>query len=458
MIPRRFRHFASSVLAGGTAFAGLSFHAPAHASGFYIQEQSTRGAGRAFSGEAADTGPESLWWNPASIADSPAQIYGSASGIFPHCDVYDQGSTITYPGVPPTTAPISGDPHASCPILAEPLGGAGFATPIGDRFAVGLSLASPFDLVTDYKETNFARYEAIKSRLDTADIQFTGAVKALPSLDLGVGVDAIYTSARLTNALPNLSPQLPDGFSNLTGDTWDVGWNIGAQIHTSDRWRIGLSYRSAVTRTLSGRAFVGGLLGPLAAGNVDTPADASFTTPWIATFAGRYNVTQKLTLDLQVQRFGWSEFSSINVTGPGVTSVFPENYHDTTSVAFGFDYQPLPVPVVTLRAGAQWDPTPTPDVGRELRVPDSDRWLISTGGEMTLGPHLTVEGAIEYVDFQGSHVNSSAVFYAGTPAETVADYSADVTANAVVVSVGRALAVLTRPVPVPVPAGRVEKL
>ena len=145
---------------------------------------------------------------------------------------------------------------------------------IGDRFAVGLSLASPFDLVTDYKENSFARYEAIKSRLDTADIQLTGAVKALPSLDLGVGVDAIYTSARLTNALPNPSPLLPDGFSNLTGDTWDVGWNVGAQIHTSDSWRIGLSYRSAVTRTLSGRAIVSGLLGPLAA------AFKSWWTDW----------------------------------------------------------------------------------------------------------------------------------------------------------------------------------
>ena len=436
MIPRRFRHFASSVLAGGAAFACLSFHAPAHAAGFYIQEQSTRGAGRAFSGEVADIGPESLWWNPASIAETPAQLYGSASGIFPHCDVNDRGSTLTFPGAPPTTVPITGDPHASCPILEAPLGGMGFAAPVNDRFAVGLSLASPFDLVTKYPETSFARYQAIKSRLDTADIQLTGAVKALPSLDLGAGVDAIYTSARLNNAIPNLSPLLPDGFSSLTGDAWNFGWNIGAQIHTSDRWRIGLSYRSQVKRKIQGgEAFVGGLLGPVAAGNTDTHADASFTTPWIATFGGRFNVTDPLTLNVQVQRFGWSEFKQINVVGPGVSTVLPQNYNDTTSVAFGFDYAMVPK-IMTLRAGAQWDPTPTPDVGRTLRVPDSDRWLVSAGAEMTFSQHLTVEGAIEYVDFQGSRVNSTANFFAGTPAETVADYSADVTANAVVISGG----------------------
>ena len=43
------------------AAAGLGLvPASAHAAGFYLQEQSARAVGRAFSGEAADTGPDSL--------------------------------------------------------------------------------------------------------------------------------------------------------------------------------------------------------------------------------------------------------------------------------------------------------------------------------------------------------------------------------------------------------------
>ena len=49
-----------------TAVLGsFGFASVAHAQAFYLQEQSARGAGRAFSGEVADTGPQSLWWNPA---------------------------------------------------------------------------------------------------------------------------------------------------------------------------------------------------------------------------------------------------------------------------------------------------------------------------------------------------------------------------------------------------------
>jgi len=41
---------------------------PAFAGAFYLQDQSAKATGRAYSGEVAYTGAESLWWNPASIA------------------------------------------------------------------------------------------------------------------------------------------------------------------------------------------------------------------------------------------------------------------------------------------------------------------------------------------------------------------------------------------------------
>ncbi len=61
-----------TLLAGSASAAALvagigGFSSAANAQAFYLQEQSVRGQGRAFSGEAADTGVESIWWNPASI-------------------------------------------------------------------------------------------------------------------------------------------------------------------------------------------------------------------------------------------------------------------------------------------------------------------------------------------------------------------------------------------------------
>jgi long-chain fatty acid transport protein len=419
------------------ALAFLCMGAPARAAGFYIQEQSVRGDGRAFSGEVADVGPESLWWNPAAIATSPETAYGAISGIFPSSDVDDRGSTLTLP-IPPAglTVPVGGRPHAGDPIEAVAVGAAGWATPVGERFAVGLSVAAPFGEAIKYQPDSFARYGALTSRLSIADLQLTGAYKAADWVDLGLGLDAIYVNARLTNALPNLVPGAPDGFSELKGSGWDWGWVVGARFHPSkgDQWSVGVSYRAAVRHEFPIDVSLSGLVGPLAGANANTFGSARFTTPWIATIGARYRVRPDLTLDAQVQHFGWSEFKDLRVEFPGVIQSIPQDFRDTTTAAVGLDY--VPCPRGTVRAGVQWDPTPTPDNGRSLRLPDSDRWLFALGGEYGLGAHFTLEGAVEYVDFQGAQVNNQPVFFQGTPAQTSAHYLAQSTGHAAVVSIG----------------------
>jgi len=61
--------------------------APAMAGSFYVQEQSTRGQGRANSGEGADKGVQSLWWNPAAIAGTQRQVYTGMHGLILDSDV-----------------------------------------------------------------------------------------------------------------------------------------------------------------------------------------------------------------------------------------------------------------------------------------------------------------------------------------------------------------------------------
>ena len=383
----------------------------AHASGFYLQEQSVRGTGRAYSGEVADEGPASLWWNPAAIARSPREAYVGAHAVLVESKVNNSGSTITYPGG--LTVPVSGDPRASNPIQNGVAPNFAVATPIGDRFAIGLSVAAPYNFTTKYTRRSWARYDALESRLTTADIQLTGAMRVTDWLDLGVGVDAQYTDAKLSTADPNLSPLLPDGISQLSGDGWDYGWTVGAQAHF-DRLTLGASYRSAMDHKLNGEVFVGGLLGPLAVGNAQVDGKASFTTPWIATFGARYRVTDRLTLNGQVQRVGWSKFDAIDVKSPAGNQVLAQNYNSITSGAVGADFAVNDR--LTLRAGVGYDPTPTPGAERTARVPDGDRWLYSVGATGKLSDRTQVDAGFAYIAFKDSDVHHDTTFFGGTPA------------------------------------------
>jgi len=411
--------------------AGMALAGPAAAAGFYIQEQSVRGTGRAYSGEVADTGVASLWWNPAAIARSGREVYTGLYGIFVDAELTDRGSTKTFPGG--TTVPIGGEPIAFKPILNGAVPNFDIAMPIGDRFAVGLSAQAPFELTTKYDGAAFTRYDALKSRLNTVDVQFTGAMKVTGWLDLGVSVDAVYTDATLSNALPNLSPVAPDGYQRLTGDGWNVGWSIGAQAHF-DRWSIGASYRSSIDHDISGTAAVRGLLGPLAIGDVSTSARASFKTPWMWAFGVRYRVTDKLTLNGQVQQVGWSEFNDIKVETPAGAQAIPQNYRDVTGGGVGADYEVNPR--LTLRAGVQFDPTPTPEIGRTARVPDGDRWLFGVGATAKLSPATTIDASFAYIDFQDSTINRTDPFFVGTPAAVTTNLKGGVTAAGYVLGVG----------------------
>ena len=416
------------VLLGVSAAAAAS---QAHAAGFYLQEQSVRGTGRAYSGEVADQGPASLWWNPAAIARSPREGYFGAHAIFVQAKVANTGSTITFPGG--TTLPVSGEPRAFNPIKRGIVPNFAVSMPIADRFAVGLSVAGPYNFTTQYRPMSWTRYDALLSRLFTADIQLTGAMKVTDWLDLGVGFDAEYTQAKLSSALPNLSPLLPDGINALSGDGWDYGWTVGAQAHF-DRLSLGASYRSAVDHKLSGTVFVGGLLGPLAAGNVQGPADASFKTPWIAAFGARYRLTDQLTLNGQVQRIGWSEFGAIQISGAAGPQTLAQDYKDVTSGAVGADYAVNDR--LTLRAGVGYDPTPTPSTGRSARVPDGDRWLFTAGATGKVSDRVKVDAAFAYIDFADSDVNHTTTFFAGTPAAVTTALHGQVKAKGYVMSLG----------------------
>jgi long-chain fatty acid transport protein len=430
LVSRLFMYTAALAVVAATALA--PHHA--RAASFYLQDQSVKGLGRAYSGEVADQGASSLWWNPAAIARSGGEIYLGEHTVLTSATVLDQGSNITRP-IPPAglTTPVGGSPTVTNPVEVGVIPNGAFVVPIGDRFAFGVSTAAPYDFTSTYGTGDFARYNSLRSRLTTVDIAVNGAMKVTNWLDLGVAVNSEYTSANLSNALPNLSPLLADGQQTLRGDGWNYGYTVGAQMHFSPL-DLGISYKSAMDHDLDGRVDVIGLLAPLSANNFSAPASAHFRTPWIATFGARYELTPRLTLNGQVERFGWSEFNAITYSYAGTTSSTPEGYKDTTSGAVGVDYKMSPTWV--LRAGVGYDQSPLSDTYRDTRVPDSNRVLYTAGTSVKLRPNLTMDAAFGYVQFNGSTVNTSAVFYGGTAAATQVNERADIGGNAKILSLG----------------------
>ena len=400
-------------LLAATAAAAFCAGSPAFAAAFYLQEQSVKGAGRAYSGEVADTGAESLWWNPAAIAGATGgSAYLGASAILPRGNVVDAGTRIVRPGQAP--ASVGGDPRAHDPIDNGVLPSGAVAYGLTDTIAVGLAVTSPFSFTTNYDSDSWVRYSADKTKLRTIDIQPSLAIAPTPWLRLGAALNAEHSKATLSNALPNLSPLLADGEQQLEGKGWDFGWTAGAQVH-SDLVTVGISYKSSIKHDLKGNVVISGLLGPLAAQNATIGTHATFRTPWQATAGARFKASDALTLNAQVVRFGWNKFDAIRLGAP-LNAALPENYRNTWSYAAGVDY--LVTPAWTLRGGVQHDQTPTRDGFRDARVPDSNRWNFALGTSYAVTHALTIDAAANYIDFKDATIDRTTAAYAGSVVQT----------------------------------------
>lgn len=425
--------FTRNRLAAGVALLTLAAATQASASAFYLQEQSVRGTGRAYSGEVADKGVASLWWNPASIAGiDRSEAYVGANMVLVNSKVVNDGSSITRP-VPPAglTTAIGGANTAFDPINDGVVPNLGGAFKINDKLSLGLSVAAPYNFTTEYNADSWTRYDALKSQLRTVNVDGVIAYRVNDMLDLGVGFSALYADAELTNALPNISPLQPDGRQSLKGDGWAYGYTVGAQVHPSKSLTIGASYRSKIDQKLDGTVTVGGLLAPIpAANNFSVDGQAKITLPWIANVGARWAVNDQWTLNASVSRVGWGEFDAIRVTFPGGSSTSVQNYKDVTTYAAGVDFQASPR--LTLRAGVQFDPTPTPAVGRTARVPDGDRMMYAAGATWAATDNIKLDAAISYISFDDTHITRDDV----TATSSTVRLRGDVTGSAVVLSTG----------------------
>ena len=422
----------SAVLAT-LSLAAFGATTPAHAQAFYLQEQSVRAAGRVFSGEVADTGAQSLWWNPAAIGGATkGDAALGASLIIPRGKVVDRGTIIVRPGQLP--APVGGDGVARDPIQTGVLPSGSIAYPLSDRIALGLTVTSPFSFTTNYDDDSWTRYSADKTSLRTIDIQPSIGFAVTDWLRAGAALNVEYSKATLSNALPNLSPLLPDGSQKLKGDGWDLGWTAGFQLH-NDLGTLGLAYKSAIRHKLKGDLRVEGLLGPLAGSNISlNGVRATFRTPDQIIVGGRLRATDKLTLNAQYVHYGWSKFEAIELGEP-VDQAIPENYRNSWSLAGGADYSVSPR--LTLRAGVQHATTPTRDGERDARVPDSNRWNFGLGGSFGLSEAITLDAAANYVAFKDASIDRPTAAFVGTPAQTPVLTSGELKdAHAVVLSLG----------------------
>ncbi|MDX1253421.1 MAG: porin [Gammaproteobacteria bacterium] len=187
----------------------------------------------------------------------------------------------------------------------------------------------------------------------------------------------------------------------INGDGGDLGWNA-ALMHVAGPWSFGASYRSAVTVAMDGK---------IDSPQVKSDISADLNLPWMAQIGVRYQATDNLGVEFDIERTGWKKFNQILVNSNANGAILVNNtngWKSSNAYRLGITYDLNSG--TQLRAGYARDLTGQGDDRFTARVPDADRNLFSVGLKQKLANDWAVEAAYMYVKFDDRDYASTVPF------------------------------------------------
>ncbi len=378
----------------GVSALSLSFAiSQAEAAGFYLQEQSVSGLGNAFAGQVATPRDSSIvYFNPAGMTHlKGTNINVGVHVIAPNSEMDNTGSVIPFGGA---TGDDGGNPYSASPIPNMSIS----HETIKDKLWLGAVVAAPFGLGSDYGDDWFGRYDSTKTKLKTIEITPSFAYKFSEKFSVGGGLTYQIAHAKL-DSISNGGAG--DVSSRLEGDDTSFGWNIGVLYEPIDGTVLGAHYRSNIYQELEGE-----LVSSLLPGG-QLSATAELNTPEIAQIGINQRINEKWSVQAGATWFGWNSFDNITAYDLGGTqrSRTEQNYQTTWAFGVGAEYEMNDK--WTLRAGYQFDETPTTDEYRTSRTPDGDRHWIAAGTTYKLNDKMSLDFAATYIDVAEETINVS---------------------------------------------------
>ena len=406
--------FNKTALAVAVALVSTS----AWSAGFQLNEFSSSGLGRAYSGEGAiadDAGNASR--NPALIMMFDRPTF-SAGAIF-----VDPGVDIT--GRSPTGASLNSDniaPTAWVPNLH-------FVAPINDQFGWGASVTSNYGLATEFSDNYAAGAFGGKTDLETLNLNLSGAYRLDNHWSFGVGFDAVYAKAKIERYAGDLgkvvagSGALPPALARqvagipadtqiayLKGDEWGFGWNAGILYELDKNNRYGFTYRSEVKIDFDGdyksslpsayNQILGNFGLPMGTNGSTPGGSLSLHLPEMWELSGYNKVAPQWAIHYSLTYTSWSQFQELKATNSKGDTLFykDESFRDAYRIALGTTY--YMDDNWTFRTGIAFDDSPVPADKRSISIPDQDRFWLSAGATYAFNKDASIDAGISYMHGQ----------------------------------------------------------
>ena len=353
------------------------------AAGYKIPENSINGTALSAAYVANAHGADAAYYNPA------AMVY-NAPGASLEADLTLAHLT----SINLTSGTLAPD---STKVENIPIPSFHYVSPAMGDFRFGLSAVVPVGLSKRWKGGAAAFAEEFT--LETLELNPSLGYRVNDRFSVGAGVRMIYTdgTVKSNNGLGTSR--------DLTGDSFDFGYNLALHFKATDQLSLAATYRSKIDLTVEGDAKLTAVLPPPFGVRppYTGPADVEIPAPAALNLAAAYDINDRTTVEFVYERTYWSAYDQLDfnytpTVDPVVNNVFGspliKDWSDTNTYRIGLTHQLNPK--WTLMAGFAYDETPVPKkyVGYEL--PDSDAKIISFGAKYSYSDNMTIGAALLY--------------------------------------------------------------
>lgn len=347
-----------------------------YSAGFSLYEWGARGTamGGTMIGRADD--PSAVAYNPAGITQLEGiQTMMGLSVVSPSGEIETPGGTTTSiernNWIPP---------HAY------------LTYQMNDWAWLGLGVYTRFGLGTEYEDDWVGRYNTVFTRVQSASFNPNLAFKLSEKFSLAVGAEVMWFDFHQEKATNSWAPgvRAADIDAKLDGDSYGFGGNIALHYKPSDTWAFGLTYKSRVKQSVSGKIKFKRQPGvPLPATWFEnSSAEGDIVLPDSFGLGIMFRPCEKLTLEANAIYSLWSTYDELkikygrdltpgNPAGPTKVSAADKKWEDVWRFQIGAEYDLTDL--IDVRLGYVYDQIPDRDKYADYMTPTSHRHIINAG-------------------------------------------------------------------------------
>ncbi|MEJ2692235.1 MAG: outer membrane protein transport protein [Candidatus Thiodiazotropha sp.] len=388
--------FSRSLLGLACSVALTTVNPSAQASGFAVPELNPAGLAVSNALVANPKMQAAIAYNPAAMSFHDGKSLSLATILVKPDLAVDTGSGSVDSGGNDLVAIPSVTAHAT----------------LSDKWAIGIAVNAPFGLETEWPagtyDSQYPMYDDLdpnstkpniptQSKLEIVAFSPSVAHKVNENVSIAGGIDVYWAKTVILNSSVNtLAPLGSDPTIGLEGDGRGVGLNLGLMVNQG-AWSFGGSYHSEAKLPIKGS-----INSPNGSANVN----ADLKIPSRLQLGVRHQTTEKLGIEFDFTRTGWSSFDQLKVNEERydqnvVTST--NNWENANAFRLGATYDITGA--TQLRVGFTLDKTPQGETFFSPRIPDADRQLFSMGIGHTLNNGWSIDAGYMYVKFDDRSVD-----------------------------------------------------